>query len=296
MLQKIQIKLQGSWQEQVERWKSCLQKQDVDFVEIHTVDELKKIDPIQTAHMILLTDDQKAAQAWKSRGGICIGCTQENTFFEGAELVTDSLEELDAVTLEETLLHGLGLPVTAAQTERLIIREITEAEVEDLYQLSLQKEMRYLFADEKAEYSRENCFAPERMLPYIKSVYRFCGYGLWSVWTKSGKLIGCCGLSDMEEELAVSEKEGFNLEIQYMLAPEVWKQGYAFEMCTAVLQYAFERLGCKMVLAKIHRDNTPSIRLAEKLGFVRCGAEAQTILKYKKIVDAKGNLYYNKQG
>lgn len=147
---------------------------------------------LDVRHAILITDDQAAAGYWKKMGGVCIGCTSEEGFFEGAELVTDSLEELDEVILEETLLHGLGLPVTIAKTERLMLREITEEDVEPLYQISQQSGMEYLMQD----LSGDNCFEPERMRSYIKTVYRLCGYGLWSVWTREGELIGCCGLSD----------------------------------------------------------------------------------------------------
>lgn len=249
VLRKIVIDLSDRWTLEAEKFKErmaqagliCCEKGEHDLAE-----------------SILVTDRQAEALAWKKAGGVCIGCTLDECFFEGAELVTDSLNELDEVILEETLCHGLGLPVTIAQTERLILREITEEEIEPLYQISWQPGMEYLMRDQNGE----NCFEPERMLSYIKTVYRFYGYGLWSVWTKAGELIGCCGLSEFE-----MEKE-FCLELQYMVAPEYQRQGYGMEMCTAALAYAFDRTDWEEVWVRIHPDNQESILLAQRLGFL----------------------------
>lgn len=211
---------------------------------------------------ILVTDRQAEAFAWKKAGGVCIGCTLDECFFEGAELVTDSLGELDEMVLEETLCHGLGLPVTITQTERLILREITEEEIDPLYQISQQPGMEYLMRDQNGE----NCFEPERMLSYIENVYRFYGYGLWSVWTKAGELIGCCGLAEFERRANSECPTG--LELQYMVVPEYQRQGYGIEMCTAALAYAFERTDWEEIWVRIHPDNQGSIRLALRLGFL----------------------------
>lgn len=262
MLRNVQILLKDEWKEQADLLQADLEKQKIGCRCVRSPED---IDTASLQTTVLLTDDRKAAAEWKRLGGICIGCTRSNEFFDGAELATDSLQELDRITIEETLLHGLGLPVTIAATERLVIREIAEADTACLYQMSLQAGMEYLFRDSQNENRTvENCFAPERMLSYIKTVYRFCGYGLWGVWIKGGKLIGCCGLSDPQQETMQTEGE---LELQYMLAPEEQHKGYGAEMCSAALDYAFERIQCERISARIHKENEPSIRLAFRLGF-----------------------------
>lgn len=272
MLQKIVTYLQNNWIEQEEKLQREMQREGLAYERASCVPAADKLSPTDLQSTIFLTDDQRLAAEWKRCGGICVGCIQTDGFFEGAELVTDRLEALDRITLEETLLHGLGLPVTIAETDRLMIREIAARDVETLYQMSLQKEMEYLW-------QQENSFLPERMLSYIKTVYRFCGYGLWSVWTKDGKLIGCCGFADLDN---LPEQAIFRLELQYMLMPEVWRQGYGLEMCKAALAYIYERTDCDEVWVRIHRKNTASKRLAEKLGFVRCYYDCDAEIEFWK--------------
>lgn len=271
MLREILIYVQDSWEEQEETFQKQMLLSGV-FCKraknIPTAEQMKKIDFKTT---LLLTDDKKMAAEWKKYGGICVGCMQTEGFFDGADLVTDRIDLLDRTTLEETLLRGVGLPVTIAETERLRIREIAEADIEMLYQMSQQKGMEHLFQQQQGE----NCFLPEHMRSYIETAYRFYGYGLWSVWTKTGKLIGCCGFSDFKYPMdkgtgqICQEEDLLRLELQYMLTPEMWKQGYGQEMCKAALCYISERTSCREVWVRISKENTASLKLAQKLGFIR---------------------------
>ena len=60
-------------------------------------------------------------------------------------------------------------------------------------------------------------------------------------------------------------------EVGYDLAPGSWGQGVMSEALRAVLDHGFERLLLHRVVAYIHPDNAASLRLAERLGFVREG-------------------------
>ena len=55
----------------------------------------------------------------------------------------------------------------------------------------------------------------------------------------------------------------------YMVNPEFWGQGYAFEGATAILNYAFGQGEFHRVTAQIDHRNGASIALAEKLGLRR---------------------------
>lgn len=200
---------------------------------------------------LLLTDSPQAAMDWKRRGGVCIGCSCGNEYFEGAWLVTDSLDWLDAAVLQENLLRAQGKPVIAACTQRLILREISKEDIDRLYEISQQEGMEYAMEDGR----RENCFERTRMKAYIEHVYRLWGYGLWSVWTRKGSLIGCCGLNGSE--------------LQYMLDEKWQGRGYGLEMCRAVLSYAAEKTDLNKIWVRVHPDNQQSLRLAEKLGFIK---------------------------
>ena len=132
------------------------------------------------------------------------------------------------------------------------------------------------------------CFHEERekFCSYIKNVYPFYGYGYWTVELaepgREGTVIGRCGLKDYEPEkddgYVVMKKEAgdglqqvfppelFCLELGYVVAGPYRRQGYAYEMCQAVLDYAFAVLRADMVVVRIHPQNKASLELARKLG------------------------------
>lgn len=202
---------------------------------------------------VIVTDSKTLAGELSRRRFVCIGLEEKDSFFEGAALVTDSLEELDTDTLEECLLHMTGRPVTAARTPQLILREMTAEDAPRLYEISTQKGMEKALAGGL----EQNFFRRETLLPYIDCAYRFFGFGLWSVLTTDGTLIGCCGFSHWEDKI----------ELQYMLDEAYRGKGYGTQMCRASLSYASLRTEWERIYVRIAPDNEPSLRLAEKIGF-----------------------------
>lgn len=75
----------------------------------------------------------------------------------------------------------------------------------------------------------------------------------------SGRLIGDVGLSPADEEPGV-------IKIGYTTSPGSQGRGYATEAMRAVVAYAFDTLGAEIVRAYASAANTPSIRVAEKIG------------------------------
>ena len=57
----------------------------------------------------------------------------------------------------------------------------------------------------------------------------------------------------------------------FLLGPEWRGKGIAREVCGALLQYGVSELGFTCIRADARNDNTPSVRLLEKLGFVPAG-------------------------
>lgn len=56
-------------------------------------------------------------------------------------------------------------------------------------------------------------------------------------------------------------------EIGYILVPSARGEGIAFEACERIVTYGFDE-GMRRIFADIDPDNTPSIALMEKLGFL----------------------------
>ncbi|MCZ8146009.1 GNAT family N-acetyltransferase [Flavobacterium sp.] len=63
--------------------------------------------------------------------------------------------------------------------------------------------------------------------------------------------------------------EHFRSEIGYMLLPKAQGKGYALEAVQAMLIYGFEQLHFHSVEAVIDPENEASIKVIEKLGFVK---------------------------
>ncbi len=83
----------------------------------------------------------------------------------------------------------------------------------------------------------------------------------------------CCSdcLPEFRQEIGselqqVFPPELFCLELGYIVAKPYHRQGYAYEMCRAVLDYAFAVLRADMVMVRIHPQNKASLELARKLG------------------------------
>lgn len=93
------------------------------------------------------------------------------------------------------------------------------------------------------------------------------GHGMYLVTrSEDGAAIGVCGL--------VRRDALPHPDLGYAFLPEFTGQGYAIEAARAVLQFAHDSLGFATILAIVMPGNARSIRLLDKLGFVRIGTVA----------------------
>ena len=74
-----------------------------------------------------------------------------------------------------------------------------------------------------------------------------------------GRIVGDVGLSVADGEPGV-------IKVGYTIDPAFQGLGYATEAIRALVEYAFETLGAELVRAHASAENTPSIRVAEKVG------------------------------
>lgn len=87
------------------------------------------------------------------------------------------------------------------------------------------------------------------------------GVGLWIVEEKeTGEFLGQCGI--------VPQKFGDNvqMEIGYLFKRSVWRNGFAAEAALACKQYGFEDVNYSKRISLIGLKNTPSIRVADRIG------------------------------
>jgi [ribosomal protein S5]-alanine N-acetyltransferase len=144
---------------------------------------------------------------------------------------------------------------TAIETERLILREFTWDDLDDLAAIYSDPDvMKYYRPMDPVDRARSTI---ERVL----ASYEKYGYGPWALILKStGRLIGRSGPYVWEFE------EGREIEIGYVLAKDCWHQGLATEAACASRDWAFASTEIPRVISFIHPDNQASIRVAERYG------------------------------
>ena len=138
------------------------------------------------------------------------------------------------------------------QTERLILRGINETDAMEIVEWRSDPEVyRYFKSPHKITIKEHFSWYNDR---YLQNDKRFD----WMCIEKgTGKKIGIFGLAFGDN----------NAEINYLLAPNAQHKGYAIEAIRCLLDYAKQK-NALHVIAEIHKDNNPSIRLIRKLGFI----------------------------
>lgn len=147
------------------------------------------------------------------------------------------------------------LGMVTLETERLTLRMFRPSDLEAYAEMCADQDvMRYI--NDGRTLSREETW---RDMAVILGHWELRGYGLWAVEERATRnLIGRIGHWNPEGW------PGF--EIGWMLGRRYWGHGFATEGAKAALKYAFSVLNVPHVISLIHSDNTPSIRVAEKLG------------------------------
>lgn len=106
----------------------------------------------------------------------------------------------------------------------------------------------------------------QRIQRYAGS-WALLGHGFWVIEDKATcKLIGEIGLMDAKRD--IDPPFGADREIGWALLPEAHGKGYASEALEAVLAWESRVFNAPFLVALIDPDNTPSIKLAHKFGFV----------------------------
>ena len=148
------------------------------------------------------------------------------------------------------------IPWTILTTERCVVKEFSMDYLDALFELYAGEGMTD-YIEPLYPYEEERKYQEA----YIEHMYRFYGYGMWIVCEKeTGTLIGRVGIENREEM-------GGELELGYAIGTPYQRQGYAMEVCRAVMQYAKEELGITHLHCLIEEGNAVSEHFAAKLGF-----------------------------
>jgi RimJ/RimL family protein N-acetyltransferase len=146
-------------------------------------------------------------------------------------------------------------------TERLLLRRIEERDLDAVFELHGDPET-----------SRFNPSGPLRSRDAAREVLELWlgdwarhGVGYWVVerLDAPGTVVGFSGVRHKELEGQTV------LNLAYRYRPQTWGSGYATEVARVALALARKHLPHVPVVAIISLENTPSLRVAERLGMRR---------------------------
>lgn len=191
---------------------------------------------------VLITDEVVVARKWLSNidSGPLIFYEHDGIRLDQkCDCIVDSLDTITDSFVEKIYQRHNRIPWEIAQTDRLIIREYTVSDVENLpHQLYWDKEF---------------------VTSYISTMYEIWGFGQWLIVDKeSGNFVGRAGIGITDELEA-------RLELGYEIIPDYRRKGLAFEACCAIIKYCYQELNIDELVCRIQSENFASIELCKKL-------------------------------
>lgn len=153
--------------------------------------------------------------------------------------------------------------MTVLETERLILRQLTENDAEFMFELLNDPSFIQNIGDRNIRILDD---ARSYIMNGPIASYAKNGFGLYLVVLKeTNESIGMCGLI---------KRGGLeDVDIGYAFLPGFWFRGYAVEAARATKDYAKDVIGLKRLVAIVDPANEGSIRVLEKLG-----------LRYEKMI------------
>lgn len=158
------------------------------------------------------------------------------------------------------------------ESQRLGLRNLKLSDIDDLYNILSDPETMKYYPKTYSKAETKNWIS-KSMKSYIEN-----GFGLWAIILKSNnQFIGQCGitLQNIDDEIVP--------EIGYHINKIHWNQGFGTEAAYLCLNYGFSILKLKEIYIHTSLKNTPSRRVAEKIGMVK-------IKEYDKQVNRSGMI------
>ena len=153
------------------------------------------------------------------------------------------------------------------ENEKLFIEKFKKSDILEWSKIESDPKVRHFIDGEKQTYKQSEEYIKKNILSYDDN-----GFGRFAVRLKKNKqLIGMCGFLE----------EDYGIDFGYRYTPSVWRKGIGFDVAKLVLNYGIKKLKLDKILALTHEDNHGSIRILEKLNFI----------KKNKIILHKQNTY-----
>jgi ribosomal-protein-alanine N-acetyltransferase len=145
------------------------------------------------------------------------------------------------------------------ETEKFILREILETDVEGMYALDSDPEVhKYLGNNPIASMD-----AALATIQHVRKQYEANGIGRWAIIDKaSNEFVGWAGLK-YEQNLRTNINY---YDIGYRLLRKYWGKGIASEAAKVSLEYGFNQLNINEIFAAAQVDNAASNKILTNIG------------------------------
>jgi len=162
------------------------------------------------------------------------------------------------------MTHEIVNTFPTLETERLILREITQSDAESIYKLISNPEV--------IKYDSFELFTnikqAENLIEWFNKGFKQKQAIFWGIVLKgNSELIGFCKC-----EIEIPK---IRADLGYDLSPDYWNKGIMTEALDPIIDYAFHTLNVNRIEGAVSTDNKGSIRVLEKSGFVKEGVLRQ---------------------
>ncbi len=182
-----------------------------------------------------------------------------STFFDGAKYVLEGEgefdpEDYDPEELEKIYRRLNKIPWDILETDRCVIKETSLDDLDEFYSIYADPDITR-FTEDLMERSKEEKYTEN----YRDLIYEIYGHGIWTIIKKdTNEIIGRAGLD---------ERAGFNTpELGFVIGKPWQKQGFAYEVCSAILSWAAEN-DITEIMSLTDKENAEAVKLLKKLGF-----------------------------
>jgi RimJ/RimL family protein N-acetyltransferase len=145
------------------------------------------------------------------------------------------------------------------RTARLAMRPLTRDDIAPLVPIFGNPEVTRYYAQPVPDHAAVAALVERRLARAVLP-----GMGSWALW-RDDTLVGLANLwpsNEMAGELP---------EMGWLLGREHWGQGLATEAARAVIEHGLHGLGLPAIWALVHKENTPSLAVAKRLGLLEVG-------------------------
>jgi RimJ/RimL family protein N-acetyltransferase len=143
------------------------------------------------------------------------------------------------------------------ETPRLVLRHLVPDDLDALYALYRDYEMRRYFPD--GTRTREE--TKDELEWFLRGHPNYPALGLWATIDRnSGAFLGRCGLLPWEIE---GQHE---VELAFLIDKHRWGEGLATEAAAAIVSHACNALQLRRLICLISPGNSASVRVAQKVG------------------------------